>query len=940
MAKRGLRSIGINKIIPAQIDWASIPSGSVNNSIRILGLADDNTSSYFTVFRSIKTPNGIVTSNGDGNFNVENVTIKNNVKDDGNYMYRTGVEMTLTSSLWFDESKSSLLGSGSVVLDPPRVFITSNELNNGSYNEPRLLFRRNKSPTGVTQEEELSLGSIIWFTDDRTSVGDVAKFHARIEAQAHANWQSSPSNSYPTNLYFYTTAVNSSTSDIRMTVAHNGNVGIGTTTPDQKLDVAGIIAISSEQGSAPAQPSDGVGLLYTKADGKLYWRSNDITETDLIAGGATGDITGVTAGSGLTGGGDTGAVTLTVGEGTGITVASTTVSTNDSEIVHDNLSGFVANEHIDHSGVTITAGDGLTGGGTIASTRTLAVGAGTGITVNANDVAFNSADGTTTTTNSHIDHVLINDGGVFKKIAPGSINISGLNNDSGFTTNTGDITGVTAGDGLTGGGSSGGVTLTVGAGTGIDVSSTQVSVDVSDFMTNGSDNRVVTAAGTDTMNAEANMTFDGSTLTVSGDTSLDGAVVINESSADKDFRVESNADEYAIYLDAGSSEVGIGTNNPTAKLHVNGTLTCEGTASFVQGLDMGGTEFRNDNVSNLTIRPAENKDIVFSTADGALADYEPVLRVDSAQYVAVKSLVVTGSGGNHGLKTQAATGDLEIYAKLGESVDIATGTALEGVVSTKLTVHTSDTYSWQDIIRSETGDPRFVVRETTTGIAPTQGDIGGIDFKGYNYYLNSLSNQTSKFADITAQRVSGASGVAAGSLELRTLPSYNATLKTGVKIYPGGQVRFPNQPAFLAEATADTNLAKDGIRDLRFETPTYDTGGDFNASNETFTAPVDGKYFFYFQLRLNSLDTAADYYYVNLRGTNTSPSGVRAMFRFNPDGFDGDTFWTVDGQIIVALDEGDAVKLQFYQSGGSNQTDIFGGATYTYGSFFGGHLIS
>ena len=41
------------------------------------------------------------------------------------------------------------------------------------------------------------------------------------------------------------------------------------------------------------------------------------------------------------------------------------------------------------SGVTITAGDGLTGGGTIASTRTLAVGAGTGITVNANDVAFN-----------------------------------------------------------------------------------------------------------------------------------------------------------------------------------------------------------------------------------------------------------------------------------------------------------------------------------------------------------------------------------------------------------------------------------------------------------------------------------------------------------------------------------------------------------------------
>ena len=37
------------------------------------------------------------------------------------------------------------------------------------------------------------------------------------------------------------------------------------------------------------------------------------------------------------------------------------------------------------------------------------------------------------------------------------------------------------------------------------------------FMTNGSNNRVVTATGTDAMNAEANMTFDGSTLTVTGD---------------------------------------------------------------------------------------------------------------------------------------------------------------------------------------------------------------------------------------------------------------------------------------------------------------------------------------------------------------------------------------------------------------------------------------
>ncbi len=59
--------------------------------------------------------------------------------------------------------------------------------------------------------------------------------------------------------------------------------------------------------------------------------------------------------------------------GTGITLTGDTLSTTDSEIVHDNLSGFVANEHIDHSGVSVTAGDGLSGGGTIASTRTINV---------------------------------------------------------------------------------------------------------------------------------------------------------------------------------------------------------------------------------------------------------------------------------------------------------------------------------------------------------------------------------------------------------------------------------------------------------------------------------------------------------------------------------------------------------------------------------------
>ena len=90
---------------------------------------------------------------------------------------------------------------------------------------------------------------------------------------------------------------------------------------------------------------------------------------------------------------------------------------------------------------------------------------------------------------------------------------------------SGTVTSVTAGAGMTQTGTSTiNPTLNVIAGTGIDVAADAISVDVSDFMTNGTNNYVVTATGADAMNAEANLTFDGGLLTItdtdSGDPQL------------------------------------------------------------------------------------------------------------------------------------------------------------------------------------------------------------------------------------------------------------------------------------------------------------------------------------------------------------------------------------------------------------------------------------
>jgi hypothetical protein len=54
-------------------------------------------------------------------------------------------------------------------------------------------------------------------------------------------------------------------------------------------------------------------------------------------------------------------------------VTGTALVSGSSQISHDSTTGYVANRHIDHSEVTITAGNGLSGGGTIEANRTMSL---------------------------------------------------------------------------------------------------------------------------------------------------------------------------------------------------------------------------------------------------------------------------------------------------------------------------------------------------------------------------------------------------------------------------------------------------------------------------------------------------------------------------------------------------------------------------------------
>jgi len=143
-----------------------------------------------------------------------------------------------------------------------------------------------------------------------------------------------------------------------------------------------------------------------------------------------------------------------------------------------------------------------------------------------------------------------------------------------------------------------------------------------------------------------------------------------------------------------------------------------------------------------------------------------------------------------------------------------------------------------------------------------------------------------------------------------------------------GIITKPLQPAFLARpASQQANIAVGSDVTIVFGTEIFDQNADF-ASN-TFTAPVTGKYQLQTTLRVQILDSASAYYYIQIVTSNRS-----YIFIIDPDFGQDAVYLPFQLSVLADMDASDTALVQIYQASGTSQTDI------ETASSFSGYLVA
>jgi hypothetical protein len=267
----------------------------------------------------------------------------------------------------------------------------------------------------------------------------------------------------------------------------------------------------------------------------------------------------------------------------------------------------------------------------------------------------------------------------------------------------------------------------------------------------------------------------------------------------------------------------------------------------------------------------------------------------------------------------------------GTSVVLVTGATTDDVVE----MITYDTFAIADTVSAKDGG----AFAGAVSMASTLGVTGAVTTSSTASIAGHASVGVNAVDSTRALTVAGASDGSGSSI----LVCFNSSLAakfavrddglvtagSNLSLDGNGVMTLPSQPCFqVNNSSAQNNIPINTGTTIVFDQEIIDKGANF-ASN-TFTAPVTGSYFLGLKINLQTVDSAADYYRLRLATANRNYD-----FFIDPDFGQDPSLWTLSITMVADMDASDTAQGNFYQAGGTAQTDLRAAE-----SQFFGHLIA